>query len=279
MNTTKRPQLISVKTILAILAVSCFALYALFPHTLFFEDDALSQDYTFEKSYLNAALNTEPDNEKLRAKLVELHIGLSEYSQATNELEKLPRGERKATLEIKLLYSLWLASGAKVDDRFEELSLKIGAHKNWNEQILTIAKAVGLNAKVAQYYQKNKQPLLAADYWLSAGEPDKAFAIYKTNINADIAAKAIETALGANNPIQAYAWWKTYGDQANIKRTLYLANLAGNTEDAAQAIESLLKAEPNNTRVLNTSDAPAFSKWKCKRGRAITRKVITTKPS
>ncbi|MEI8617115.1 hypothetical protein P4S63_05945 [Pseudoalteromonas sp. B193] len=53
-----------------------------------------------------------------------------------------------------MLYSLWLASGAKIDDRFEELSLKIGAHKNWNEQILTIAKAVGLNAKVAQYYQK-----------------------------------------------------------------------------------------------------------------------------
>lgn len=278
MNTKKRPQLISIKTILAILAVSCFALYALFPHTLFFEDDALSQDYTFEKSYLNAALNAEPDNEKLRAKLVELHIGLSEYSQATNELEKLPRGERKATLEIKLLYSLWLASGAKVDDRFEELSLKIGAHKNWNEQILTIAKAVGLNAKVAQYYQKNKQPLLAADYWLSAGEPDKAFAIYKTNINADIAAKAIETALGANNPIQAYAWWNTYGDKADVKRTLYLANLAGNTEDAAQAIESLLKTDPNNSEYLTQAMHLRLANGNAKGAEQLLAKLLLQSP-
>ena len=84
MTNKKRPQLISLKTILVILAVSCFALYALFPRTLFFEKEALSQDYTFEKSYLNAALSTDPNNEKLRAKLIELHIKLSEYAAATS---------------------------------------------------------------------------------------------------------------------------------------------------------------------------------------------------
>ena len=52
MNNKKRPHLVSVKTILIILAVSCFSLYALFPHTLFFEDDSLSQDYTFEKNHI-----------------------------------------------------------------------------------------------------------------------------------------------------------------------------------------------------------------------------------
>lgn len=250
MTNKKRPQLISLKTILVILAVSCFALYALFPRTLFFEKEALSQDYTFEKSYLNAALSTDPNNEKLRAKLIELHIKLSEYAAATSELEKLPKSDKKSLLEIQLMYALWLANDAKKDDRFEELSLKVGALKNWNEQILNIAKALGLHAKVALYYQQNAHPLLAADYWLSAGEPAKALAIYKNNINADIAPKAITTALGANNPEQAYAWWKTYGDSTNIKRTLYLANLAGNTQDAASAIENLLKQEPNNNEYL-----------------------------
>ena len=279
MNTKKRPQLISLKTILAVLAVSCFALYALFPHTLFIEDDTLSQDYTFEKSYLNAALNTDPNNEKLRAKLVELHIELSEYSEATRELEKLPKSEKKSALEIKLLYSLWLASGAKKDDHFENLSLKIGAFKHWDEQVLTIAKAIGLNAKVAQYYQKNNKPLLAANYWLSAGEPAKALLIYKANINADIAAKAIETALGANDSVQAYAWWKAYGDQKDVKRTLYLANLAGNTEDAANAIEDLLKLEPNSTQYLTQAMHLRLANGDAKGAEQLLAKLLDKNPN
>ncbi|MEM5546213.1 tetratricopeptide repeat protein [Pseudoalteromonas fuliginea] len=279
MNSNKRPQLVSIKTILTILAVSCFALYALFPHTLFFEDDTLSQDYTFETSYLNAALNTDPDNEKLRAKLIELHIELSEYAQAKIELAKLPKSERKATLEIKLLYSLWLASGANIDDRFEELSLKIKAHKNWNEQVLSIAKALGLNVSVAQYYQLKNKPLLAADYWLSAGEPVKALVIYKAGIHANIAEKAIETALGANDPVQAYMWWKKYGDQANTERTLYLADLAGNTEDAADAVEALLKATPNNTHYLTKAMYLRLANGNAKGAEQLLEKLLIKSPN
>ncbi|MEL0649003.1 tetratricopeptide repeat protein [Pseudoalteromonas agarivorans] len=279
MNNKKRPHLVSVKTILAILAVSCFALYALFPHTLFFEEDALSQDYTFEKSYLNAALNTDPNNEKLRAKKIELHIGLSEYSQATNELNKLPKSDKKTELEIRLLYALWVDSGAKEDDRLEELSLKITAFNNWNEKVLKIAKAIGLNEKVAQYYAQKNQPLVAADYWLSAGIPIKALAIYKKYINADIAVKAIETALGADNPKQAYAWWKTYGDAKNTQRTLYLANLAGNTEDAAKAIEVLLKAQPNNTQYLTQAMQLRLANGNAKGAEQLLAKLLLKNPS
>ncbi|WP_055017368.1 tetratricopeptide repeat protein [Pseudoalteromonas sp. P1-25] len=250
MNNKKRPHLVSVKTILIILAVSCFSLYALFPHTLFFEDDSLSQDYTFEKTYLNAALSTDPYNEKLRAKKIAIHIGLNEYSQATSELKKLPKSDKKTELEIKLLYALWVDSGAKKDDRFEELTLKLSAFTHWDEQLLEIAKATGLNTSVAQYYERYAQPLLAADFWLSAGEPAKALAIYKTHINADVAQKAIETALGANNPKQAYRWWKKYGDTANSERTLYYASLAGDDAAALKAVEILLKAQPNNSEYL-----------------------------
>ncbi|TMO74668.1 protein PelB [Pseudoalteromonas sp. S3776] len=250
MNNKKRPHLVSVKTILIILAVSCFSLYALFPHTLFFEDDSLSQDYTFEKTYLNAALITDPYNEKLRAKKIAIHIGLNEYSQATSELKKLPKSDKKTELEIKLLYALWVDSGAKKDDRFEELTLKLSAFTHWDEQLLEIAKATGLNTSVAQYYERYAQPLLAADFWLSAGEPAKALAIYKTHINADVAQKAIETALGANNPKQAYRWWKKYGDTANSERTLYYASLAGDDVAALKAVEILLKAQPNNSEYL-----------------------------
>lgn len=250
MNNKKRPHLVSVKTILIILAVSCFSLYALFPHTLFFEDDSLSQDYTFEKTYLNAALSTDPYNEKLRAKKIAIHIGLNEYSQATSELKKLPKSDKKTVLEIKLLYALWVDSGAKKDDRFEELTLKLSAFTHWDEQLLEIAKATGLNTSVAQYYERYAQPLLAADFWLSAGEPAKALAIYKTHINADVAQKAIETALGANNPKQAYRWWKKYGDTANSERTLYYASLAGDDAAALKAVEILLKAQPNNSEYL-----------------------------
>ncbi|WP_055015380.1 tetratricopeptide repeat protein [Pseudoalteromonas sp. P1-13-1a] len=250
MNNKKRPHLVSVKTILIILAVSCFSLYALFPHTLFFEDDSLSQDYTFEKTYLNAALSTDPYNEKLRAKKIAIHIGLNEYSQATSELKKLPKSDKKTELEIKLLYALWVDSGAKKDDRFEELTLKLSAFTHWDEQLLEIAKATGLNTSVAQYYERYAQPLLAADFWLSAGEPAKALAIYKTHINADVAQKAIETALGANNTKQAYRWWKKYGDTANSERTLYYASLAGDDAAALKAVEILLKAQPNNSEYL-----------------------------
>lgn len=250
MNNKKRPHLVSVKTILIILAVSCFSLYALFPHTLFFEDDSLSQDYTFEKTYLNAALSSDPNNEKLRAKKIAIHLGLNEYSQATNELEKLPKSDTKTELEIKLLYALWVDSGANKDDRFEELTLKLAAFKHWDSQLLNIAKATGLNVNVAQYYEQHAQPLLAADFWLGAGEPGKALAIYKTHINADVAQKAIETALGANNPKQAYTWWKKYGDTANTERTLYFASLAGDNKEALKAVEKLLKTQPNNSEYL-----------------------------
>ena len=246
MTIKRRPQLVSIKALLAILAVGLVTLYALFPHTLFFEDKTFSQDYTFEKSYLNAALNKDPSNEALRAKLIEMHIKLNEYSQAKSELTKLSKSNRKTELNITLLYSLWLAKGAKIDDSYEELALKVGAYENWNEQILNIAKALGLNSKVAQYYQKNNKPLLAADYWLSAGDPAKAVSIYKKHIEQSVFEKAIQAALGANDAIQAYAWWKKFGDNNDIKQTLYLADLAGNKEDANKAVEQLLKSEPNN---------------------------------
>ena len=279
MNTKKRPHLVSIKTILTILAVSCFSLYALFPHTLFFEDDALSQDYTFEKSYLHAALNTDPNNEKLRAKLAELHIALSEYSNATNELEKLPKSKRKTELEIKLLYSLWLASGANVDDRFEELSLKVSAYKPWNEDILSIAKALGLNVKLAQYYETHKKPLIAADYWLTAGQPAKALPLYKNNMSETIAEKAIATALGANEALQAYAWWKQYGDQSNIKRTLYLADLAGNKEDAIIAATKLLQEEPNNIKYLTQAMQLHLANGDANGAELLLSKLLKQKPN
>ncbi|ASM50859.1 hypothetical protein PESP_a2975 [Pseudoalteromonas espejiana DSM 9414] len=275
----KRPHLVSLKTILIILAVSCFALYALFPHTLFFEDDSLSQDYTFEKTYLNAALSTDPNNEKLRAKKVAIHLGLNEYSEATTELEKLPKNDKKTELEIKLLYALWVDSGAKKDDRFEELTLKLAAFKHWDNELLNIAKATGLNASVARYYEQNKQPLLAADFWLGAGEPAKALAIYKKHINADVAKKAIDTALGANNPKQAYTWWKKYGDIANAERTLYFANLTGDDEAALKAVEKLLKAQPNNTEYLTKAMHLRLANGDANGAEQLISKLLAKKPN
>lgn len=275
----KRPHLISVKTVLTILAISCFALYALFPQTLFFEDSELSQNYAFEKSYLTAALNTDPDNLKLRAKKVELHIALSEYSQAQAELDMLPQSEKKTALEITMLYAQWLNSGANEDPQLQELVYKVNAAKDWNNKVLNIAKAIGLNEQVAKYYEQNKQPLMAADYWLSAGMPGQALAIYKQNISADIATKAIDTALGADNPKQAYDWWKIYGDANNLTRTFYLANLAGNNKEAAKAIESLLKSSPDNLEYLNQAMQLRLANGNAQGAELLLAKLLEKKPN
>ncbi|SHO56907.1 tetratricopeptide repeat protein [Vibrio quintilis] len=240
-----RPVFISVKVIIAVIVAAMMALYILFPKLFFFETEQALDDPQLARSYLEATLVADPDNQAAIEKLAEVDVRLGEMQDAARYIGRIKSPAHKRAVKQKMLFSRWTANGAKQDDDFVALKRMLAAPSDWTKTDFHHAQALGMHAQVARYFAADNQPLEAAKNWMMAGQPQKAFLAYQGHVSAETLKPAMTAALHSNNSKTALQWWQAYGD-GNVHQTLQLARLAGDREVVRQATEQLLKQYPGN---------------------------------
>ncbi|CAM3744902.1 hypothetical protein VA7868_03386 [Vibrio aerogenes CECT 7868] len=241
-----RPVFISVKVIMAVIVAAMMALYILFPKLFFFETEHALDDPQLARSYLEATLAADPDNQAVIEKLAEVDVQLGEMQDAVRYIGRIKSPAHRRAVKQKMLFARWTANGAKHDDDFVALRRMLNSPSDWTSADYRHAQALGMHAQLAQYYAGKNQPDLAAEAWMMAGQPQNAMKAYQGHVSAKNLQPAITAALNSNHAETALKWWQQFGD-GNVHKTLKLARLAGDREAVRRATEQLLQQYPDNS--------------------------------